>query len=320
MISFGTAIFPTSCRSAANSRLRSWAAVSRSRSPTADRQLDDVAAVAAGVLVVELDDVAEQQRGAAVGGAELERLIDPPRALAGEQPQQPHERQLEQHRSGMVDGHATRSRSRSGPARRPRRRPTGWGGASRAGGHRARRARRRAEIVRVEGEHGEQREHVDRPVPRLRRGDGGRAEDERGRDRVPRLAEGEDRARAEPAGAAARDQRAEHRGRRRRAAGTSGAGDEEQHRHQDEEERARVARADLEADLAGDRVEDDQERAGAERDVAVGGQHERHRDRDQREGEGHQRLDRELALVHRGARARPRGLDQPLGLGVLDRI
>jgi hypothetical protein len=52
------------------------------------RELDDVAAVAAGVLVVELDDVAEQQRRAAVGGAELERLIDPPGALAREQPQQ----------------------------------------------------------------------------------------------------------------------------------------------------------------------------------------------------------------------------------------
>ena len=53
------------------------AAASRpSTSATAIDERDDVAAVRARVGVVGLDDVAEQQRRAAVGVAELERLVD----------------------------------------------------------------------------------------------------------------------------------------------------------------------------------------------------------------------------------------------------
>ena len=50
-----------------------------------DRQPDDVAAVAARVGVVGLDDVAEQVGGAAVGVAELERPVDLSPVLAREQ-------------------------------------------------------------------------------------------------------------------------------------------------------------------------------------------------------------------------------------------
>ena len=47
MISFGTAILPTSWSSAANSTLRRWRGSRPSRSATAEREFDDAAAVAA---------------------------------------------------------------------------------------------------------------------------------------------------------------------------------------------------------------------------------------------------------------------------------
>ena len=53
------------------------------------RQRHDVAAVHAGVLVVLLEHVAEQQRRALVGLAELERVLDAHLALAGEEASRP---------------------------------------------------------------------------------------------------------------------------------------------------------------------------------------------------------------------------------------
>ena len=50
------------------------------------REHDDALAVlAAGVGVVGLEHLAHQQRAAAVGVAERERVLDPPLALVGEQ-------------------------------------------------------------------------------------------------------------------------------------------------------------------------------------------------------------------------------------------
>ena len=49
-----------------------------------EHEVDDVAAVAAGVLVVGLDDVAEQEGGAAVRVAQLERVVDAVLALLAE--------------------------------------------------------------------------------------------------------------------------------------------------------------------------------------------------------------------------------------------
>ena len=72
-ISFGMASLPTSWRRAANSS--SWRAdpASPSASATRSRELDDRARVRRCVVVVGLDDVGEQQHGAAVGAAQLER-------------------------------------------------------------------------------------------------------------------------------------------------------------------------------------------------------------------------------------------------------
>jgi hypothetical protein len=54
----------------------------------AERELDHVVAVQPGVLVVVGEDVAEQHRGAAVGGAELDRVAHALTALARERGEQ----------------------------------------------------------------------------------------------------------------------------------------------------------------------------------------------------------------------------------------
>ena len=104
MISFGIRTLPTSWRSAANSMSR------RSRAPMPElvrdreRQVDDVAAVRAGVRVVGLDHVAEQEHGAAVGVAQLELGIDPHAALPREHREQADQRKGEHDREGRVHG------------------------------------------------------------------------------------------------------------------------------------------------------------------------------------------------------------------------
>src|SRR6185312_12239968 len=63
-----------------------------------------VLGVMAGVLVVLLQQVAQQQGGAPVGAAELEGVGDPRLALAREDRQQPHQRQDEQGRKRRAGG------------------------------------------------------------------------------------------------------------------------------------------------------------------------------------------------------------------------
>jgi hypothetical protein len=57
------------------------------------RQLDHVAAVSTRVLVVGLDDVSEQERGPAVGVAQLELVVDPHPPLTREHREQRHQRE-----------------------------------------------------------------------------------------------------------------------------------------------------------------------------------------------------------------------------------
>ena len=70
------------------------AALARGRRAVARRQheVDDMAAVASRVLVVGLDDVAEEQRRPAIRLRELERVVDPHAALAREEREQPDQR------------------------------------------------------------------------------------------------------------------------------------------------------------------------------------------------------------------------------------
>src|SRR5207249_6689098 len=82
-----------------------------------ERQLDDVAAVNAGVSVVSLDDVAEQESGPSVRVSELELVVDANAALAREHGEERDQRERQENaprrrlrREG--DGEADRSQAR----------------------------------------------------------------------------------------------------------------------------------------------------------------------------------------------------------------
>ena len=66
-------------------------------------QLDDAAAVAAGVLVVGFDDVAEKQHRAPVGHVQLLLLLEPLAPLAGEDRKQHGDREQQQERVAHPD-------------------------------------------------------------------------------------------------------------------------------------------------------------------------------------------------------------------------
>ena len=84
-----------SCSSAPSSVSRR---IPRHAQPLGDAhgEVDDVLGVVAGVLVVGLQQVAQQERGAAEGAAHLDRLGDPGLALAREVGEQVDEREHEQ--------------------------------------------------------------------------------------------------------------------------------------------------------------------------------------------------------------------------------
>ena len=83
-----------------------------------EREQDDLARVVARVLVVGLDHVAEKERGAAVGVAELERVVDPPPPLLRQEGEQREEREDDEEGSGWSSATiAVRRRDRASSAR-----------------------------------------------------------------------------------------------------------------------------------------------------------------------------------------------------------
>ena len=92
MISLGMAILPTSCSSAANSRLRRRSAREVQVLGELESEGDDALAVLAGVAVVGFDHVAEDESGAAVGARELEHALQAAAPLPGEHGQQAEQR------------------------------------------------------------------------------------------------------------------------------------------------------------------------------------------------------------------------------------
>ena len=259
MISAGIRILPTSCSSAANSASR------RSRGdepePVADRerQLDDVAAVLAGVGVVGLDHVAEQERGAAVGaGRARARGRSARRARA--------------RRASAARRAAATSRTSSGcraevkaraarPARGRRRRGRPSSGSGRSCSARSTRPiqLRSAARAEVEGELGGERGQVDRPVAPVRRRSRGEAS--------PRTSTGPTTChelhqhQEQPVERARRCARCERRAEQERGGDAQRhvcEREHEEHRHEHELRRQRRAGADLELDARGAGVEDDE--------------------------------------------------------------
>ena len=243
-----------------------------SSSQTREHEIDDVAAVDARVRVVGLDDVAEQERRAAVRVAQLERVVDPALPLAARTCRSsPTSGRTSTTSAGCVlrrerDGQAERRESeRRRPRRRPRKPSTARGAMP---VRRGRRSRRRCEVEREL--RGERRRG--RPATPTSAGAG------RPRARARASA----RARGTPSrasGSARVGSRSGH-GRSATVAQDEPRGDgaaaradreREEHRHEHELRRDRRAAADLELDARDERVEPDEEREppGRERRPAV---------------------------------------------------
>ena len=149
-----------------------------------DDEVDDVAAVAAGVLVVGFDHVAEQHRGAAIRGRQLEGVVDAPLSLACEGREEREHRQQEQQRPRVPVGGEGGEQSERCERRVHRERRQ----------HRPELAERRDADDRpaeheparvVERELGSDRAGVHRCIPPCRRVHMGEREHERRPDRMP---------------------------------------------------------------------------------------------------------------------------------------
>src|SRR5439155_7138848 len=82
----------------------------------AEHEVDDVAGVQARVGVIGLDHVAQQERGAAIGVRELERVVQSALAFTGKEGQESDERRREQDGGPFVEG-SDRDREADGSER-----------------------------------------------------------------------------------------------------------------------------------------------------------------------------------------------------------
>ena len=189
MIASGMRILPTSCRIAASFASRRSSALSCEMLGDPLDEPDDAARVAPRVLVVRLDDVAEQERRALVGLAQLVRLADARLAILGHPLEQHDQRQTREQR--VQHRAVARDRERE-PCRRERRVDQARAGDV-SGGRDERlpehepladRARRE-----VDPDLRREREHVHGPARPGRRAEARAAQDEHGAEREPARAD-----------------------------------------------------------------------------------------------------------------------------------
>ena len=309
MISFGIRILPDVVQQRHELGVAPGARVEPEFVRDRYRQRDDVAAVRAGVAVVRLDHVAEQERGAAVGVAELERVVDACFSLARERAEEGDERQHEQDGRGVIGG----SESGQVPDRRQRRiddpcdREVADEDARRdpEGDPRVRRG-----VHEVEGELRREREQQE---PRGRLVGGGHScggEHEHGAERVRRLAEPAEHPLQPDLPLRELDDVAEHHA-RGDAERHQLERQQEEHRHEDELRCDGQARADLELDVVGERVRADEHEHEERRCVRgrIAEEHHHRGDREEHAAVGCARP--ELAAPEPRATPRPAVLDQP---------
>ena len=279
-----------------------------------DHERHHVAAVAARVGIVGLDDVSEQHRGASVGVAELECVVDANLALSCEVREQSDQRQRDDNQRGVG---AASERSEDGDGRQ-----------GRVDGpdpdHETQEAPRRdteAETVaqgrapEVEGELGDQGQRVDRQVVRRRCGLAGRDEDERRADGMPGVHEPQEAAvdrdtAARVFGEAAEEQTccdAERDVLHRK---------EGEHRHEDELRRDRRAGADLEVDPRSERIGGHEDDERPEPDLAGGVGKRCERDGDGQERAAEKERGEAVAIAERRGGKLPRTLDQGIGVDI----
>ena len=158
-----------------------------------DGQLDDAAAVLAGVVVVVLDDFAEEQRDALVGRAELDLLLDPVRALLRERGDHGGQREdaEDRGRADDGDGGGEQADRRERGVDEPHDRELADVEARPAAGDHPDRDRRHQ---RVDAELGAERQQPPGPVVTVDAVDAGGDEDDRGAEREPGVAEPDEQA------------------------------------------------------------------------------------------------------------------------------
>ncbi len=276
------------------------------------REPDDVLGVAPGVLVVLLEHVAQQQRRAAVGAPELERLGDAGLALAGEDRDQRDGREREQ-RGGR---HPARGDRREQPERGEQRidaEDDAELGERVARAHPEAQPEARDGHGRLDGELGGERERVhrpQRPVGLLRPE---RDQHDRRRQRPGRVRERERHAREGAAPAQRIDERgeqegqgAEQRDERRRQ--------QQQHGHEHRLRGDRVAGAGGELHAREHRERDGEGQRERQVELARGRRARRQHDRAEQHQRGEQRAPERLAHPRPAQRA-----GEPVGKPALGR-
>src|SRR5919108_4230478 len=271
-----------------------------------DDERDDVAAVTAGVRVVGLDDVSEQERRAAVGMAELERLVDPHLTLAGEDGEQADERDAEQRCPDAMDGRERGANRRERGVDRvdhrhePELRP----------GSDAERQPLPDRCARVvEGELRAERRRVERPMRPRERPLAGRSEDDDRADGVP----GADELERQALELDAKGRRREQGAQREAAGDAAGNGTErkrEEHRHEDELRRDGDARPDLELHSRDERVGEHEGPDLEQRGRPLRGQERDERERERQEGAADDERRAQVAVGERPRTSRPRRFDE----------
>ena len=207
----------------------------------------DALAVRPRVFVVLLDQVREQDRGAEVGVAQLQRLLEAPAALPREEREQAEQRQQGQEQDPLLrggDGRDQRDR-RQHPVDGP-----DPGGVAQLA------PRRDAVLVplahggdgEVHGELREQSREIDGPVPQTDVEVAGDLQHERRADRVPGVAERDEHPLRVPLPAQVLGQLADDVPGEYEQRGHRGV-EQHQHRHQRELGRHGEARAHVEADV-----------------------------------------------------------------------
>ena len=267
-----------------------------------ERELDDALAVRAGVLVLGAEHVSKQERRPAIGGAQLDRVIDALGSLVREDGQHPDERERQEVRVRLRHGRVR--------GQQPDRRQQQVDQPDFGHGARARLARRRGAgnhsrtmVPAVsQRELGHEREHVPAPVAEVGIAEVGELEDERRPERVPGVAEREQHALGMPASGHNRREAVDGVGARNRER-NGGRRQDEQHRNEDELRRAHEARTKIEVQAPEHRQSEDEQDDVCDRDVVVPAKgHEQPGGHDEQHGD--ECLSRELATPYRLEAAR----------------
>ena len=271
----------------------------------------------ARVLVVRLDDVGQDHRGAAVRVAQLKCAVDALLTLPREHRQEHDQRHHEDHRDPVLHrgerGEQPEGREQEVDAPHPldagelvarpdpELEPPAWDVHH-----------------KLAGELSPERREIERPLVERRLAGSGRHEHQGRTQGIPRVAQGGDRPLGMPAAAEEVGCRTEKSGgghEQRNARGRQ----EEEHRDEYELRRSRVGGADRELDPEGDEVEEHEPGGQRRRERSLPGREDGEQHGRDDEARGNDRLADTLAVRERLGSLRARALQLDLGFGIEQR-